>query len=432
MKPTRYSIYWAIVWLLFGLAASLNPALLPFWFIVLGIWVVLSIADLVILYAVTKLRAERVLPGRFALNVDGEVDLTVHNEGKFDVYLSVFDGIPQNAVSDQMPWHGTVKSGGFTKISYQCMIKERGETWFDPAHLHVRGFFRLWSRLVRVGEEEQTKVYPNYEPVVQLALMSMEHNPEQMGIVKKNRAGLSKEFHQLRDYHLGDQLSQIDWKATSKHRKLISRSYHEQRDQTVILAIDCGRRMRAHDGGVPQFDHCLNAMLLLAYVALRQGDSVGIMAYGGSQRYLPPVKGVQAMTTILNHLYDYQTTIFPSDYTEAAERIMARQRRRAMVIFLSNLRGEDASELVEPLRRVRQRHVVTMANLREKEVMDEFDKEVVSMEDALRLSATQRYLDSREMVMQQLRSYNVHTVDTTAEKLPVALANQYLATRELV
>ena len=75
-------------------------------------------------------------------------------------------------------------------------------------------------------------------------------------------------------------LSQIDWKATSKRVSLISRDYQEQRDQTVILAVDCGRRMRALDGGIPQFDHCLNAMLLLAYTALRQGDHVGIVGGG--------------------------------------------------------------------------------------------------------------------------------------------------------
>jgi len=432
MKPTRYSVYWALALIASGVVACIWGELVMVWYILLFMWILFSVIDIVMLYTSVKLDVSRILPGRFALGHTSDIELTVHNRSKYPLLLSVIDGIPQNAVSDQLPWSGVVRGKGYTKVTYQCEVLERGESYFTESHIHCRGLFRLWSRLFRSGEEQMSRVYPNYEPVVQLALMSMEQNPEQMGIVKKNRSGLSKEFHQLRDYHLGDMLSQIDWKTSSKHRKLISRAYHEQRDQTVILAIDCGRRMRAHDEGIPQFDHCLNAMLLLAYVALRQGDSVGIMAYGGSDRYLPPVKGVNSMTTILNHLYNYQTTSCPSDYSEAAERIMMRQSRRAMVIFLSNMRGEDASDLVDPLRRIRKRHVVTLANLRESEIEAEFDRDVFSLEDALRLSATQKYLDARERVMKQLEAFNIHTLDVTAEQLPVGLANKYLATREQV
>ena len=85
-----------------------------------------------------------------------------------------------------------------------------------------------------------------------------------------------------------------------------------------------GVLMRAMDGDLPQFDHCLNAMLLLAYVALRQGDQVGVQAFGGTRRWMPPVKGAHSMSVLLNHLFDYRTSPEPSDFTEAAEQLMAR------------------------------------------------------------------------------------------------------------
>jgi len=132
--------------------------------------------------------------------------------------------------------------------------------------------------------------------------MAMAQRPEHSGIVRKNRAGLSRDFHQLRDYQMGDSLTQIDWKASSKRQALISRDFQEQLDQSVILMLDCGRRMRTMDGKIRQFDHCLNSMLLLSYIALRQGDQIGVLSFGGTERWLPPVKGSSAMTTILNHL----------------------------------------------------------------------------------------------------------------------------------
>jgi len=227
-------------------------------------------------------------------------------------------------------------------------------------------------------------------------------------------------------------LSQIDWKASSKRQSLISREYHEQRDQNVILAIDCGRRMRAIDGSLSQFDHCLNALLLLAYVALKQGDNVGVMAYGGYDRWLPPVKGVESMTTILNHLFDYKTSSSPSDYGEAVEKVLIRQRRRSMVVFMSNFRGEDASELIEPLKKLRQKHIVTIGNIRESEIEQAMERDVYTFDEAVRLASIQQYIDSRDLIMSQLRQMNVPSVDTVAEKLPVALANQYLAHREML
>ena len=136
------------------------------------------------------------------------------------------------------------------------------------------------------------------------------------------------------------------------------------------------------------------------------------------------------MTTLLNHLYDYQTTPSPSDFAEAAERLLTRQRRRSLVILLTNVRGEDGHELIEPLRKIRQKHVVMVANLQEKEVMDRYNNEITSLDDALTLAATQMYLDERRAIMAQLRSHNISTVDATAQNLPVALANRYLVERE--
>jgi len=377
-------------------------------------------------------KVERVLPGRFALGIEQMVSLKITNQRALPVKVVCYDGIPSDAVSLELPWEGSIQRGGYTKIDYPVTILERGMKEFEAAHLRVYSPLNLWVHQVRSGPTQKTRVYPNYEPILRYALLAMDNRAEQMGIIKKNRAGLSREFHQLRDYQLGDMLSQIDWKATSKRLQLISREYQEERDQTVILAVDCGRRMRALDGGVPQFDHCLNAMLLLAYIALRQGDHVGILGVGGEPRWLPPVKGIQSMTTILNHIYDYEVTPSPSDYVEAAELLLTRQQRRALVVLLTNVRGEDGQNVVEPLRMIRRRHVTILANLREASVVKRMEQPAKSLDDALEVGATAIYLEERERVLAELKAHGVYTVDAMAKELPVALANAYLGAREMV
>ena len=396
------------------------------------IFSLLVLLDFVILLLLQSPHSVRKAPLRFASGVSSDIEVKISNLSAFPMKINFHDGLPMEAICKVLPWNGKLPAGGYNKVTYPLEFLERGDTLIEQSYVEYQTLLGMWSRQVRTGEEHVTKVYPNYEPIVRYALLTMESTPEQMGIVMKNRVGMSKEFHQLRDYQLGDMLSQIDWKASSKQRSLISRDYQEQKDQSVIFLLDCGRRMRAIDDGIPQFDHCLNAMLLLSYVALRQGDHVGVLSFGGTQRWLPPVKGTQSMTTLLNHLYDYKTAPSPSDFSEAAERLLTHQRRRALVIVLTNVRGEDGEELIVPLRKIRQKHVVMVANLQEKDILERYKKEVTGLDDALTLGASQIYLDERRAIMSQLERHGMSTVDATAQELPVALANRYLAERESV
>lgn len=432
MQPSRRLLVLALIWALLGFGAGLWPPLVPFWLWGGAVAAVFLLVDIVAGRMQPVPRVERSLPGRFAIGIEQLVPVRLRNPGAVSLRVQCYDGLPGDAASAEMPWSGRLPAGGRADVKYPVTISERGRKEFAPAHLRVFSPLGFWFRKCRSGNRQTTRVYPNYEPVLRYALLAMANRAEQMGIVKKNRTGMSREFHQLRDYQLGDQLSKIDWKSTSKRLSLISRDYQEQRDQTVILAVDCGRRMRALDGGAPQFDHCLNAMLLLAYTALRQGDHVGVIGVGGADRWLSPVKGVQAMTTILNHLYDYQTSTAPSDFGEAAERLLTRQRRRALVVMLSNIRGEDGHQLIEPMRMIRRRHVTILANLREESVARRMKVPAASLDDALEVGATAVYLEERARVLAELRAHGVFTVDSLAKELPVTLANAYLDAREMV
>jgi len=349
IRPTRALVAFLILWTLLGLAGSLwSPA--AQWWIWFGVGLaVVAVVDVLLSLTLRPPVAERVLPGRMAVGIESEVKLRLVNQSKRHLHFSVYDGVPARSECQIFPWKGWLKKKGYLDLNYPITLHERGEIPFGKTHVLLTSILGLWSRRYLVGEEAGVKVYPNYQPVLSYALMAMAHRQEHTGIVRKNRAGLSRDFHQLRDYQMGDALTQIDWKASSKRQSLISRDFQEQLDQSVILMLDCGRRMRTIDGEISQFDHCLNSMLLLSYVALRQGDQVGILSFGGTDRWLPPVKGSSAMTTVLNHLYDYETSPFPSDFSEAAERLLKHQRRRSMVVVMTNLRGEDADEIREPL-----------------------------------------------------------------------------------
>lgn len=421
-----------MLWAVLGLAVSFWTEGLSSWKISGAVLAGVTLFDALCAYAFKKLTVERDLPGRFALGVEGEVKVRVFNPSPFTQSFEFYDGVPSRSECEELPFQGKVKKGGYLDVIYPVTLQERGETIFGETHLLQTSLLHLWNRRVLAGEEEVTKVYPNYQPVLRYALLAMEHRQEQSGIIRKNRAGLSRDFHQLRDYQMGDSMAQIDWKASSKRQTLISRDFQEQRDQSVILMVDSGRRMRTLEGDLTQFDHCLNSMLLLSYIALGQGDHVGILSFGGADRWLPPVKGAHAMTTVLNHLYDYETAPFPSDFSEAAQRLLNHQRKRALVVILTNLRGEECDELREPLRKLRQKHPVVLANLRESGIDLMLEDEVQTFDEALGYLVATDYAREREQTLSTLRSDGIITIDETAEAFPVALANCYLDTREII
>jgi len=425
MTPTRKLLTVALVWLVPGVAAVFFPALLPLWKSFGISAAAIALLDAVWLRCLRPPSLSRCLPGRFAQGEPAEVMLKLHHVGRHAAKMEVFDGIPQGAIAETMPWTGVLPVKRETRVFHPVTINTRGEAHFGPVQVRRTSPIGLWTRLTKHLAEETVKVYPNYEPVVRFALLAMQNRDSPLGIVRRSRPGSSRDFHQLRDYRDGDPFSQIDWKASSRRQVLISRDYQEQRDQSVVFLLDTGRRMRAIDGALPQLDHVLNAVLLVAHVALRQGDQVAVKSFGGSDRWLPPIKGGHAMPVLLNHLYDYETTPEPSDFSQAVEKLMARQRRRSLVILLTNLRGEDGKELLPALQTLQSRHLVLLASMCENVVRDALRQPVESFPAALRHLAAERDAQERREILATLSALGIFTLDSTAEELPVALANRY-------
>jgi uncharacterized protein (DUF58 family) len=245
----------------------------------------------------------------------------------------------------------------------------------------------------------------------------------------RRRRGLGAEFHQLREYRRGDSPRQIDWKATSRVRKLISREYQDERGQRLLFLLDCGRRMRHADQDRGHLDEALNALLLLAYVAVRQGDAVGLMTYGGPKRWLAPRKDPDTVNRLLNAIYDLQPTLEAADPLAAARELIQTHTRRSMVLLLTNSRDEDQPELAAAIGLLRRRHLVVIADLRESALDRALTAPITNRSSALRFHAVQGYLEARRRHHERLQHLGAFVLDLLPRQLPIALVNQYLAVK---
>lgn len=340
--------------------------------------------------------------------------------------LSVFDHHPDAGEMRGLPVELTLAPGGQATVGYRFRPARRGELRFADVDVRIRSPWGLWQSRQRVGEGQTVRVYPDFKSVQRYAILAVDNAVSRLGVRRRQRRGEGMELHQLREYRQGDALRQVDWKATSRRLKLISREYEDERNQQLVFLLDCGRSMRAVDGGVAHFDHALNSLLLLTYVALRQGDAVGLLTLGGATRWLPPQKGPAAMGAMLEAVYDLETTTLAPDFSAAATSLMARQRRRALVVLITNLRDEDGDEVGSALRLMRRRHLVLLASLRERVLDETLSGEVDDFLDALRLGAVHHYLEARRRPFELLTGRGVLAFDVVPERLPLAMVNRYL------
>jgi uncharacterized protein (DUF58 family) len=339
---------------------------------------------------------------------------------------ALFDHYPDALESPDLPLTFTIGAGEWQEHIYRVTPNLRGEQDFGRTHLRLASPLGLWQMQRWFGKAETVRVFPNFARVAQYALLATDDRLAQMGILRRSRRGSGLDFHQLREYRRDDPPRSIDWKASSRMRKLIAREYQDERDQQIIFLIDCGQRMRSRDDALSHFDHTLNAMLLLAYVALRQGDAVGFATFAQPQpRFFPPQKSTATLQKLLEAAYDLQPSAETSDYLAVSDFLARRIRKRALVVLLTNLRDEDEATLSPAITQLRARHLVLLASLRETGLDKRLEGRIGNFDDALGYAAALDYRESRRRQLLRLRALGVRLLETSPQGLPVALVNRY-------
>lgn len=418
--------------ILLGVCSALGIALprsfTPIYWGLLLVLLALAAVDALRLRQVPSPRIERQLPGNLPLGRWSEVRLNLHHSYSSPLQVEVFDHLPGDMAFEHLPLKVDLHPGEQTQVSYRVRPLLRGHFHFPQCELSLPSPMGLWRARRYLPVSGETRVYPDFARLYGAQLMAVDDWLSQLGVRQRPRRGLGLEFHQLREFRDGDSLRQIDWKATARKRTPIAREYQDERDQQIIFLLDCGRRMRSQDGELSHFDHGLNACLLLSYVALRQGDAVGLSTFAGEQnRFLAPVKGQAQLNVLLNALYDLHSSQQPADFGAAVDALLSRQRRRALVVLVSNLRDEDDQTLLPALKRLGQQHRVLVASLRE-EVLDSLrQRPVQDFQGALDYCGTLDYLNARAGLHERLSAHKLPVLDARPSELGPQLVSRYLA-----
>jgi uncharacterized protein (DUF58 family) len=303
-------------------------------------------------------------------------------------------------------------------------------------NLRVRSIWRLWELREQVGTPQPRRVYPDFAQIARYAWLEGDRRLAEIGIKSIRQRGEGTDFKQLAEYRVGDEIRHIDWKATQRSSKPIVRTFQDERDQSVVLMLDCGRRLRADDSslaiGTSHFDQALNAVMLLTYVALHHGDAVGALTFGtlpGAETWLAPRKGATTLDTLMSRLYALQPAPAHSDYLTAATELMKRHRKRSLVVLITNFRDEDSGELGQALRLLRTRHLVMTASLRERVIRQLTEQPIALGMPAVEIASAHRYEQLRRDAFNSIAAHDALMLDAEPERLSIELVNRYHAVK---
>jgi uncharacterized protein (DUF58 family) len=114
-------------------------------------------------------------------------------------------------------------------------------------------------------------------------------------------------FHEVREYHFGDDIRSIDWRVTARTDKPYVKIFTEERERTVILCIDANAAMRFGTRGTFKSVQAARATALLGWQSNSAGDRVGCIVFGDipeGQRFFTPTRSRRALWQTLKLLSD--------------------------------------------------------------------------------------------------------------------------------
>jgi uncharacterized protein (DUF58 family) len=315
-----------------------------------------------------------------------------------------------------------------TTIEFKMTPWRRGEFTLQFVYAHFLSRTGMWIRAHQFPCQNQLHVYPNIKQIGEYALLARTNRLSQIGVRRTRKAGQDNDFERLRDYTQDDNYRHIDWRSTGRRQKLTVRQFQTDQSQRVIFLLDCGRMMTNQYKELSLLDYALNSVLMLSYVALAQGDSVGMICFSDRiHTYVPPAGGKKQMNRILHGGFNQFPALVQSRFDDAFLYLSTHCRRRSLVVLVSNVIDQvNADQIQNYMRNLIGCHLPLLVLLRDHRVFDAADHPTHDPEVMFRSAAASQLLLWRHHVLQRLRAAGSLTLDVFPEEMTAQMVNQYL------
>jgi uncharacterized protein (DUF58 family) len=393
----------------------------------IGVAFAASAADLIMLPPRRRIDARRTIPETLGLGDLHEAVLEIESRWRWPFRAGITHELPATLIVDNPP-PVDVPANGAVAVPMPFTPMRRGRVQLGDVAIRATARLGLVARIIRLPLSAETTVVPSLANVRRFRLLAMQNRLQDVGIRALRRRGEGRSFAGLREYVAGDDPRNIDWKSTARHERMMLREYTIERSQTVISLVDCGRAMTQMAGEFARIEHVLSAALLLTDVAAVSGDQVGVLAFDDAIRaFVPPQRGRAALGSVREALSGVTASLSEPDYASAFRTLALRQRRRALVVFFTDVIDARASRsLIAFLGRAAHRHAVVVVAIKNEALLAAAEAPSPTTRQVYLAAAAEELVLEREESLARMRRAGVTVLDVAAPQMATAVVNRYL------
>jgi uncharacterized protein (DUF58 family) len=422
-----------LLWLLAAaaipmLAGAWLPGVVDIGLVANLVIVVVALVDGLVTPRPGRIRVLREVAEVLSVGAPNPVVLRLLNRSRVTVDVELMDETPRPGQVGDLPLRLQLRPWKELDATYHYTPSRRGRKQFDAVHLRYASRLGLWTVLARQPLVSAVRVYPDIRAVRGFDLLARRNRLAELGLKFWRIRGQGGEFERLREYRREDERRHIDWKATAKHQRLISREYTVERNQNLLVLLDCGRSMCNETDGISHLERGLNATIILSYIALGQGDNVGVLAFSNRiERSIAPVRGKPAIQSLIRQTYDLEPRGEAPDYGLACDELLRRQRKRALVVLITHTIDEQHLLTVGTYARVlTSPHLLLCVFLRDVSLTELARRVPRNDIEGFHVAAAAELIGSQARHIAKLRESGVLVLETLPQQLSAELINQYL------
>lgn len=426
--PTTRTILLGFVPLFVLLAGGGTPAAVQTAWILFALLMAAWIADGLFLTPARWLTLRREAPDRIHIDQPAPVVWWIENRGRFPAELQLRDQPPEGVEVTPRELRSRIGPQARQRLEYSLVPSVRGDLKFGNLDYRVGGRLGLAWKQRRQPAEQPVRCYPQLANWKAGELAVREAMVRQAGSHRYRWRGTGTMFESLRDYTSEDDIRWVDWKATARARRPISRNFESERHQQVMLLVDASRMMTTYCGRRTKFDAVLEAAVLTAQSAADQGDAVGLLVFSDkADVYLHPRRERSQVGAIMNSLYALTPRLVEPDFEAALTLAARRNRRRTLMILLTDVTViESSRRMLTYLRLLTPRHLPLVVVIADETVQQLEVHSPENAEELYQVGVASELLQQRDQLLEVLRSSGAAVLDSPADQVATGTIRMYL------
>ncbi len=428
MIPTnRFVVLLVISGLVVGLSGLLG-VLWPLGIALTALTMALAVADGVALRRLGTPEIRRYVDEKLSLGTENIVRLRIENRSQHPIAGRIRDEYPEDFNSSSNVLKLDLPSRSDIELTYKFTPPHRGDYVFGDVYLRLRGPMGFLMRQIRCPMRQEVKVYPNLLDLRRYDISIRRERLMQPGLRSAKVYGRGTDFESLREYMPDDEFRAIDWKASARLNKLVSRQYQLERSQNVMVVVDCGRVMGPVIGGLSRLDWGINAGMMLAHVAIARGDKVGLMAFADQvTAFSTPKSGKSQALNLLRSTYNLRSAEGDSNYSRAFPFFARKCSRRSLVVIFTELTDPEASRpLISQIVSLSRKHLCVVVTMADPDVLTASNAEPNTVQDAYRAAVAKQVIRSRQLAAAEVVKSGAIVLDVLPDKFSPTVVDEYL------